>query len=339
MNHQDRTLDRYQELMQINAASQILRVGRQVGLFDQLASGQKTLDQLSENLGLDRQGLSRLLDSLIAISVVERYGDDHALAPVMQLLSQYDADLGDTHWQTLPQLLRRQPVAADRRSYLDGLAATQWIHTPAAMQAAEMLDMGGDTGPKRSAGSEVSDGSQGSEAPLRILDLGCGSAVWSSALAYRDGSATIMAIDSPACLEAANSTANAIELTDRFETQAGDPLTVSLPTAAYDLVVIPQQLEACDDSERDRLLDQAQSALRPGGTLVIIDLFSGPTKPRLAEAVEALAIYTGTGGRGQMQSAPQLESLLKQRGFSELRFTFIAASRVNMGLLVATRGD
>lgn len=325
MSSQDRTLDRYQELMQINAASQILRVARQIGLFDQLSSGQKTLPQLAENLGLESDGLSRLLDSLIAISVVERYGDDHALAPVMQLLSQYDADLGDTHWQRLPQLLRGEAVQVDRAAYLDGLAASQWIHTPAAMQAAEMLDMGGEKRP--TASGEV----------LQILDLGCGSAVWSSAMAYLDGQATITAVDLPARLQAATSTAGAIELTERFQTLPGDPLTIELPQEQFDLVVIPQQLEASSDQERDQLLAQAQVALRPGGTLVIVDLFRGPTKPRLAEAVEALAIYSGTGGRGSVQSAEQLEAILQQRGYDEIRFTFIAASRVNMGLLVARK--
>ncbi len=329
MSAQDRTLDRYQELMQINAASQILRVARQIGLFDQLASGQKTLPQLAENLQLDSVGLNCLLDGLIAISVVERYGDDHALAPVMQLLSQYDADLGDAHWTALPQLLRGNTspgddkLSTDRRAHLDSLAATQWIHTPAAMQVAEMLDLGGDSGPKPRG--DV----------LRILDLGCGSAVWSSAMAYRDGNATITAVDSPACLQAAASTAASIDLTARFEALPGDPLSIALPAAPFDLVVIAQQLQAAGETQRDQLLGQAQSALAPRGTLVIIDLFAGPTKPRLSEAVEALTIYTATGGAGKIQSAPELEQLLRQRGFSDVRFTFVAASRVNMGLLVA----
>src|SRR5690606_8026657 len=95
MNPQDRTLDRYQELMQINAASHVLRAARQVGIFEELRGGQRTAEQLAETLRLDRAGLDLLLDCLISMNVIERYQDDHALAPVMQLLCQYDADLGD----------------------------------------------------------------------------------------------------------------------------------------------------------------------------------------------------------------------------------------------------
>ncbi len=45
MSAQDRTLDRYQELMQINAAGHVLRAARELRIFDELAIGQRTLQQ------------------------------------------------------------------------------------------------------------------------------------------------------------------------------------------------------------------------------------------------------------------------------------------------------
>lgn len=333
MTQQDRTLDRYQELMQINAASHVLRTARQIGLFDELRSGQKTADQLVQSLKLDRSGLDLMLDCLIAMNVIERYEDDHALAPVMQLLCQYDGDLGDASWQRLAALVRGEFTGAPDRSYLDSLAATQWVHTPAAMQAAEMLDMGGETGPM----GQIAD--DGSVMPLRILDLGCGSAVWSCAMAYRDGQATIVAIDDEPALAAAQSTANAIQLGDRFETRSGDPETIELSDQDFDLAVIAQRLHAATDAGRGVLIDKAYQALVPGGRLVVIDLFRGPTKPRLTETIEALRVHAGTGGRGEgrMQSIEALQSQLKSCGLVDIRFTFIEASRVNFGMMVATK--
>jgi len=338
MSTQNRTLDRYQELMQINAASHVLRTARQLGLFEQLRGGQKTADQLAESLQLTRPGLDLLLDCLIALNVIERYQDDHALAPVMQLLCQYDHDLGDAGWQRLAKMVQGGPRIADEaigrdRTYLDSLAATQWIHTPAAMQAAEMLDMGGPTGPTGTPSDN------GAFAPLRILDLGCGSAVWSCAMAYRDGRATILAVDDAAPLAAATSTANAIELNDRFETEAGDPETIDLAGEQFGLVVIAQRLHATDDSGRQALIDKAYQALGPGGRLVVIDLFRGPAKPSLSETIEALRVHTATGGTGQgrMQSIEELQQQLKARGMTDIRFTFIEASRLNFGMMVASK--
>jgi len=334
MSQQERTLDRYQELMQINAASHVLRTGRQVGLFDALRTGQKTADQLAQSLHLNRAGLDLLLDCLIAMNVIERYEDDHALSPVMQLLCQYDGDLGDESWLRLGALTRGEFIdESDSRGYLDALAATQWVHTPAAMQAAEMLDMGGETGPMGSAAAD------GSTQPLKILDLGCGSAVWSCALAYRDGQATIVAVDDEAALAAAESTANAIQLADRFTTLASEPESIELPADEYGLVVIAQRLHACTDTGRAHLITKAFDTLMPGGRLVVIDLFRGPTKPRLSETIEALRVHIGTGGTGQgrMQAVKEMQSLLQTRGFVDIRFTFIAASRVNLGMMVATK--
>ena len=348
MSQQDRTLDRYQELMQINAASHVLRAAREVGIFNELRRGQRTADQLAEALRLDRAGLDLMLECLLSMNVIERYADDHALAPVMQLLCQYDNDLGDLAWQQLAGIVRgeqamaapgpgpaapREPENSTGRSYLDSIAATQWVHTPAAMQAAEMLDMGGETGP---TGLPEPDGGT---APLRIVDLGCGSAVWSCAMAYRDGRATILAIDDEPPLAAARSTADSIRMGDRFETSAGDPADVPLEESHYGLAVIAQRLHCLTPEGRDRLIDRAITSLHPGGRLVLIDLFRGPTKPRLSETIEALRVHVGTGGggHGKMQSADELKTLLRQRGLVDIRFSFIAASRVNLGMMVATK--
>ena len=355
MSQQDRTLDRYQELMQINAAGHVLRAARELGVFDELRRGQRTAAQLAETLRLDRPGLDLLLDSLISMRVVERYEDDHALAPVMQLLCQYDGDLGDASWSRLVAELRapgpasaassdepaaeRQTaaeaagddaLAAGDQFYLHALAATQWIHTPAAMQAAEMLDLGAEPTVDASR-----DGAPLPErGPLRILDLGCGSAVWSCAMAFRDSEATVLAVDDPAALAAAQSTADSIELGARFETLAADPRTAPLPTAGFDLVVVAQRLHAATPQQRDQLLDQAITALAPGGRLVLIDLFRGPTQPLLAETLEALRVHVGTT-QGRLLSAPEFQQTLTQRGLAGIQFTFIAASRVNLGMIVA----
>lgn len=340
MSPQDRTLDRYQELMQINAASHVLRTAREVGILEALRSGQKTADQLTEMLGLNPAALQLMLDCLISMNVIERYEDDLALAPVMQLLCQYDGDLGDSAWRCLANRIRdvdAAPATADR-DYLDSQAATQWVHTPAAMQAAEMLDIGGTDAADSDAGQAATDRAA---ATLRILDLGCGSAVWSCALAYRTERATVLAVDSEPVLAAARSTAESIGLGDRFATLVADPESADLPESdlpgsGFDLVLIAQRLHAATTAGRDRLLDQACRVLAPGGRLVVIDLFQGPASPRLAETIEALRIHVGTS-EGRVQVADELREALHNRGLANIQFSFIAASRINLGIMVATR--
>jgi len=326
MSAQDRTLDRYQELMQINAASHVLRAAREAGLFNELRKGQRTLGQLTEALSLAPETTELLLDCLVSMSVIERYGDDNALSPVMRLLCEHDTDLGDASWLSLVDKLNQRTTVADDSAYLDGIAATQWIHTPAAVQAAEILDL---------SGSEL-DVEPNAVPPLRILDLGCGSAVWSCAMAYSDSTATVVAVDNQAALEAAERAAQAIDLGTRFTFVIGDPEDAKLDSGDFDLVVIAQRLHSSTSEAAKRMLEQAKKSLISGGRLIIIDLFRGPTKPRLSETIEALRLHLSTEC-GRIRSIKDTEAQLEGAGLIDIQFTFLAASRINLGMMVARK--
>ncbi len=324
MSAQDRTLDRYQELMQINAAGHVLRAARELRIFDELAIGQRTLQQLIDHLGLEPTTAGLLLDCLVSMNVIERYEDDHALSPVMRLLCEHDGDLGDAMWQRLVTAAKSQRSGNDDQAFLDSVAATQWIHTPAAMQVAEILGFG-----------EVTE-TDAPATPQRLLDLGCGSAVWSCAMAYREPALSIVAVDQAEALVAAEHTAQSIELGDRFTTINGDASNVTIESAAFDYVLIAQRLHSVTDSTATALLNQAIKALRPGGRLIVIDLFRGPAKPRLAETVEALRLQLSTS-EGRMKTIEESQANMKSLGLTSIQFTFIAASRVNLGMVVAQK--
>lgn len=304
--------------MQINAAAHVLRAARQVGLLDALRDGQQTAEQLIQTLQLRPQIAQLMLDCLTAMGIIEKYGDDYALAAVTRLLCQYDGDLGDQIWSDLPESLRRAGEV-DNDAYFAASAATQWIHTPAAMQAAEMLDIGH------------------SRQALQMLDLGCGSAVWSCAMAFRDTASTVTAVDYPAALEAATSTAESIELGDRFRTIAGNPASVPLPGEAFDLVILASRLHAESDERGRLLLQRAREALAPGGEIVIIDLFLAGAKPRLAETIAALHLELVTESGG-VRDAQTTQQQVIDSGFRDPQFTYLPASRVNLGMLVAKKG-
>jgi len=326
MSAQDRTLDRYQELMQINAAAHVLRSAREVGIFAELREGQRTIEQLTESLQLQKETLELIIECLLSMNVIERYGDDHALSPVMRLLCEHDADLGDASWTRLASDLKNRNLASRDVAYLDSIAATQWIHTPAAMQAAEILDIGGADEANILADAK----------PLKILDLGCGSAVWSCAMGYHDETAHIVAVDNAAALAAAQNTANAIDLGPRFLPIVGEPASVELPSNEFDIVLIAQRLHSSSPDVAERLLQQAVSTLAPGGQLVIIDLFRGPAKPRLSETIEALRLHIETE-QGRMKTIKESQDELEKLGLAAPQFTFIAASRINLGMMVARK--
>ena len=317
MSAQDRTLDQYHEYMQINSVSHFMRAAREVGLIGELQQGQRTLEQLVNNLSLQEGPTGLLLDALIAIGMIEKYGDDFALSRAAQLLCQYDDDLGDRRWSGLADAVRGKAKGIDNDSHFSANAATQWVHTPAAIQAAEILNIGGE----------------GELAGPKILDLGCGSAVWSCAMAHQDAAATITAVDHAGAIEAAMTMAESIDLGDRLTTIQGDPKSVELPEDEFDIVLLAQRFCALGQVEAAELLARAIRAAKPGGRIVVIDLFRGPTKPNLTESIEALKLELETS-EGQMRSLESAQEIFAKAGLTGVQFTFLAASRSNMGLVV-----
>jgi 2-polyprenyl-3-methyl-5-hydroxy-6-metoxy-1,4-benzoquinol methylase len=322
MSAQDATLQQYHQWMKINATSHLIRSAKQLGILDELRQGQRTLEQLCEPRVLKSAPTKLLLDALVAIGIVEQYAEDYALARAAHLLCQYDDDLGDSRWQSLPDAVlgKTSRLDHDDQRYLNRIAATQWIHTPAAIQAAEVLDVGGDGEP------------QG----ISILDLGCGSAVWSCAMAHRDQQAKVTAVDHAEALIAAQSTADSIELNDRFEVLRGSPDTVVLADDAFDLVVLAQRLSCLGQSHAGDVVARAVAACKPGGRVVVIDLFRGPAKANLAETIEALTLDLETEA-GQILSLEQTQQLLGEAGLTNIQFTFLAASQLNLGLAIGTK--
>ncbi|MDE0862695.1 MAG: class I SAM-dependent methyltransferase [Rubripirellula sp.] len=321
MNAQDRTLEQYQQFMRINAAAHLFRSARELGLLRELREGQRTHEQLCENLSLRPEATQLVLDALVATSIIEKYGDDYALSRVAHLLCQYDDDLGDATWNRLVGHVRGTgEPEADDQAFMNALAATQWVHTPAAMQAAEMLDLGGD--------EEVSGPT--------ILDLGCGSAVWSSAMAHRDPKSKITGVDRAAALKAAQSTADSIGLGDRFQTIEAEPAEVDLGESKFDIVLVAQRLGCVGPEEGRKLLTKAVDALTIGGKLVVIDLFRGPAKPDMYECVEALKLELETV-QGGMWTLEAIQAELTELGLERVEVTFMADSRVNMGMAIGKR--
>lgn len=317
MNAQDRSLQQYQQLLQLNAASHLIRMARQFGIFDALAEGQKTAEQLIERCGLRPSATIQFLDALRATGVIEKYGDDYALAQVTRLLCEYDADLGDTTWERFAEMLKA-PVEARPQLYHNATAATQWTHTRTAMEAAEMLGIG-----------------QERKAP-RILDLACGSAVWSCAMAYRDDQSTLTAVDHAAALQAAAATAEAVQLGSRYQAIESDPIAADLPAEAFDLAVIAQRLHSEQAEHGQRWLRRIYDSLADGGEVVVIDLFTTTGPPKLGEVLEAMKLEIFTDA-GAVRDPQVTERQLAEAGFTKPQFSYLPASAVNFGLMVAKK--
>jgi SAM-dependent methyltransferase len=106
---------------------------------------------------------------------------------------------------------------------------------------------------------------------LRIVDVGAGAAPWSRAIAARDSTCRVTAVDVPAVLQVTRRAVEAAGIGAQFDYRDGDAFAVDLPAAAHDVVILANFCHLFGEPENRSLLGRLLAALRPGGRLAIID--------------------------------------------------------------------
>lgn len=146
-----------------------------------------------------------------------------------------------------------------------------------------------------------------------ILDLGCGSGLYSIALAQKQPGLKSILMDSKEVLDVATEFAREHGVEGQIELLPGDMFTDQLPEA--DAVLLSNVLHDWDIPECIQLLKRAKEALPADGRLWIHDVFlddelDGP----LPLALYSASLFTLTEGR--VYSAAEYRSMLKEAGFA-----------------------
>jgi len=252
------TLQLYTNLS--NAASGIdaFQSARRLGIFDVLKNGQQTAVQVAQACNLNPQRTEILLELLCGLLILERYQDDYALSQMMHLLTSHDDDLGQTDRANIDEFMQsNQPCENRIDAYRNRVSTAQWRATPAAMDVVKYLSLSEQT------------------QPLRILDVGCGTGVWSLPIARQDPESRITFVDYQQSVDIACRTAEAVGMESRFATIIGDPFTVDLPKSQFNLVVVANLLHLIPATQWKVLLARVIKAIVPGGRLLIVDVFPG----------------------------------------------------------------
>ncbi len=326
MNDHAQILATYFQLMNSNGAAHVYRESLKSGILDALASGPKTAAELADACETDPRATSLVLQTLAAMGVVKDDGTTWSLTFLaMGLLGGGYRELGDQYWAHLPGLLktgepwiRMDDASQSEAHYQSQAAALAWMLAPAAEAAAQALAI-----------------AERLKSPA-ILDVGAGSAIWSLTMARHNPGATVTAIDWPAVLRVAEEGARDSGLADRFSTIAGNYHEVDFPPASYDLAILGNvtHLETPDGNRS--LLAKTHGALRPGGRIVIFDVFPGRPEGDLNRTLYALGLALRTES-GTVYSPQELESFLVECGFGSTELVNLPVPPYAVGMLVAEK--
>ncbi len=275
-----------------------LAASANTGLLAALLDGPpRSAAEHAQARGFDVRATTLVFDVLVAYGLATK--TDDKLTPVPQLVEIIAGAPGGTAntlalWGHVPQFVKTGApfvkMDSGREAAYAGVVATlgRMFAGPAAALAGLLP-----------------------RAPSRVLDIGCGSGVWSLAIASHHRGARVTGLDLPAVLEAFHGRATELGLTDRIATLPGDVHQLAIPRS-FDLVVVANVLRI-ENAERARsIVQSAAAAVEPGGQLLIVDALAGGT-PAREQARSVYALHLGMRTEhGQVYSRDQISGWIRE---------------------------
>jgi ubiquinone/menaquinone biosynthesis C-methylase UbiE len=285
-------------------------------VFDTLDTGPKTIDEVAAATGASKRGLRGIMNALVGFEFLKNNGDGrYELTPESAtfLVSTKPTYMGGmvahTSQQLIPNWLHLSDVVATGKpaesvnksdggeAFFQELVSNIFpmSYAPAKALAAHLAL--GESGP-----------------PVRVLDLGTGSGVWSIAIAQSSPRVKVTAVDWPGVLPIAQKHADRFGVGDRYTMIPGDLGTVDFGTG-HNVITIGHILHSEGVERSKKLLRKCFDALAPGGTIAIQEFLvnADRTGPPMG-LIFAVNMLVNTDD-GDTWSFEEISGWLKDAGF------------------------
>lgn len=278
------------------AAAAALQTAGRLGVLARLDGGPVTTAELAGACAISERGARLLLGALAGLGLAEGVGGGTWRATLPGLAGL--AGAAGT-WADLDEALRvdRPRHAGDTP---DGAAA---LYPEVVGHLGTML-----AGMAARAAARLPPAA-------RVLDAGAGAAPWSLAVAARDPSCAITAVDLPAVVPATRRAVRDAGRQRQFRYLAGDLFRVELGSGVYDLAIAGNLCHLFGEAANRRLLGRLHGALRPGGTLALVDVIPDGHEQRSRwVALYQLGLLLRTAG-GRVHPLAAYLGWLRDAGF------------------------
>lgn len=297
----------------------ILEAAVRLGVFDVLDERPLTLGEVVERTALSERGLRALLNALVGLDLLLRYGDRYALTeegaaflvstkPTYQgYMCRHVSRHLLPRWMRLTDAVRSgRPVQAVNEQP-DGAAFFREF-------VEDIFPM--SYGAARALAAEL--GVSGATQPVSVLDLAAGSGVWGVALAEASPQVSVTAVDWPAVLPVTRRIADRHGVGHRFRFVAGDLLEADFGRG-HAVATLGHILHSEGEQRSRRLLHKTFNALAPGGTIAIAEFV--PEEDRTGPAgalIFAVTMLVNTES-GDTFTFGEIAAWLRAAGFTDVR--------------------
>lgn len=310
------SISRMWELARGFQPARVLLSGVELGIFDALAEGPQTSEQVACSIGTDPRATDRLMNALCALELLSKEAGQFSNAPdSAELLVRgrpgslaeammHTVHLWDT-WSTLSgcvkagtAVLEKDPAA--RREWVPSfIAAMEALAVRRAPLIVKLLDLRG---------------------VKQILDVGGGSGAYAVAFRHALPQSHVTVFDLPDVIPLTQHYVTTAGITEGVECVPGNFLQQELGTG-FDLVFISAIIHSNSPDENRLLLTKARQALRAGGQLVIQDFIMSEDRLRPPfGAFFSLNMLTGTPS-GDTYTEKEVRDWMTSAGFTAVNRT------------------
>jgi 2-polyprenyl-3-methyl-5-hydroxy-6-metoxy-1,4-benzoquinol methylase len=292
--------------------SRIVMVSSKIGLFDALATGPATADEIARRCDTNPEGTAKLLPTLVASGYLRAVGDSFELTKSARkwLLSSSPHSLNDKllfqflewDWMERAEELVRTGKQEDFHASLND---REW-----------KLYQRGMSSLASSLADAVSRSVQIPAGATDLLDIGGSHGAYSVALCRKHAKLNAVVLDLPGAVRHAAPLLAAQDMGERVRHQVGNALTDDLGTEAYDAVIIVGVVHHFTEEQNRALAGKVARALRPGGTYTIADFFRLPHASKARQLPALMDFYFALTSRSGTWSPEEMAEWQRAAGLT-----------------------
>ncbi len=285
-----------------------------IELFDHLAKGSRTIEELVESTDVAENRLATLLAALVSVGLVTRDGIGYSNSPAAQryLVTDAPAYFGDYYRfqidrQIYPYMTSLDAGLAGDEASLAHQSMSGWLSSKESAEDFSRGQHAGSSGPALLMAKSID-----LAGASRLLDVAGGTGTYSIAFCQKYPNLAATIIDFPSVVEVAKQFVSDAGMVDRIRLVGGDALKTDWPPE-QDVVLMSYLLSAVGGADIPKLFEQAWAALRPGGRLIVHDfmLHDDRTGPVAAAAffLAYIPLRTDPVSFTAAELKPQIEAL------------------------------
>jgi len=292
--------------------------GAELGIYESIGKGNKTVDQIAKDCKTDEKATKHLVDCLVGLGYLNYKNGQYSLKKKFHkwLLKEYPSNLigklkfqiYEWNWMAnLEDYIRTgKPMDFHYKMNADEWASYQEGMRDLSINSAKEL------------GKKI----KLSAAATQMLDIGGSHGLYSIEICKHNAGLSSTILELPGAIDQASKIAAANGLTDKIHYQAGNALTDDLGENKYDLIMINNVVHHFTNEQNIELAKKITRALKPGG-LYAIGEFIRINTPGEGGAVAATAgLYfalissSGTWSTEEMRSWMDNAGLKPQKSIS-----------------------